>query len=71
MKLLPDDQAAVEEALREVREAASACVPNGYLNDTRLALGAARSAILRANILINDAEDRARAPARKTMEIVQ
>lgn len=68
MRLSETDQAAVKEALRVVRELAEDCVPIGDLDTIREALGATRTAILRALMTLNTAEENARAAARQRLE---
>lgn len=70
MTLSEEDRKAVQEALRVVRELAEDCVPVGCLDDIRDRLGATRAAILRAHLIINTAEENARASARQRLETV-
>lgn len=60
MRMSTDDQAAVQEALREVRVKAEACGQQPDTDATLAALGEAASSITQAMFTVRRAVDRAR-----------
>lgn len=68
MKLLPADQEALQEALRVVAEAGNACVQQPDTDAVDDALDAAWHAIRRARTLNQEAAERARRAAIRTLE---